>query len=99
MKECNSCRNEMEQVEAKTPDGIPYNYYTCKKCGEEIVDMKQLHEVAEKYRFMKKYHAKLTKWGLSLGVRIPKDLVRKYKFKNNKEVTIIPEEKGIKIVA
>jgi antitoxin component of MazEF toxin-antitoxin module len=60
--------------------------------------MKQLHNVAEKYRVMKKYNVKLSKWGLSLGLRIPKELAKKYKFRDNKEVTIIPEDKGIKIV-
>lgn len=89
----------MNILEGKTPEGFTYNYYKCKKCGEEIVDMKQLHEVAEKYRFMKKYHAKITKWGLSLGLRIPKTLAKKYGFKDNEEVTLIPEEEGIKIVA
>jgi antitoxin component of MazEF toxin-antitoxin module len=61
--------------------------------------MTQLHEVAEKYRQMKKYHAKLTKWGLSLGVRIPKELVKKYKLKDNAEVIILPEEEGIRIMS
>ena len=72
--------------------------YKCEKCGEEIVDMKQLHEVAEKYRVLKRYQVKLSKWGLSLGLRIPKELVKKYNLKNEEEVTIIPEKKGIKII-
>ena len=38
----------MIEKSAKTPEGIEYNYYKCEKCGEEIVDMKQLHKVAEK---------------------------------------------------
>lgn len=88
----------MESIEAKTPEGVSYSYYRCAKCREEIVDMKQLHEVAEKYRSMKKYHAKVTRWGMSLGVRIPKELAEKYHFKENEEVNIIPEEEGIKIV-
>lgn len=36
--------------------------------------------------------------GLSPELRIPKDLVNKYKLKDNKEAAIIPEERGIKIV-
>ncbi len=88
----------MKELTAKTPEGIEYMYFKCEKCGEEIVDMNQLHNVAEKYREMKRFHAKLSKWGMSLGVRIPKELVRKYNFKDNSEVTIIPEDKGIKIM-
>jgi len=99
MKTCTDCNSEMETHEAKTPEGVLYQYYKCKKCGDEIVNMTQLHEVAEKYRQMKKYHAKLTKWGLSLGVRIPKELVKKYKLKDNAEVIILPEEEGIRIMS
>ena len=94
MKRCSKC----EELKTKTPEGVEYSYYRCKNCGEEIVDMKQLHNVAQKYRVMKKYSAKLSKWGLSLGLRIPKELVERYKLKSNEEVTIVPEEKGMKIV-
>lgn len=88
----------MEEKEAFTPEGIKYKYFTCPKCGEEVVDMKQLHEVAEKYRTMKLYHAKVTRWGQSLGFRIPKALVTKYHFKANDEVALIPEKNSIKII-
>ncbi|MBW2990657.1 AbrB/MazE/SpoVT family DNA-binding domain-containing protein [Candidatus Woesearchaeota archaeon] len=95
-KKCSQCNSNMKELKAKTPEGITYKYYKCSKCGEEIVDMKQLHAVANKYRELKKYHAKLTPWGKSLGLRIPSELVKKYNFKE--EVTLIPEKKGIRIV-
>ncbi|MBI5073195.1 AbrB/MazE/SpoVT family DNA-binding domain-containing protein [Candidatus Woesearchaeota archaeon] len=98
MKSCTKCASECQEKEAKTPEGVAYTFYKCKACGEGIVDMTQLHAVAEKYREMKKYHAKVTKWGMSLGVRIPKEIAKRYKFRDNKEVTIIPEEKGIRII-
>jgi antitoxin component of MazEF toxin-antitoxin module len=60
--------------------------------------MKQLHEVAEKYRTMKRLNAKLSKWGVSLGVRIPKELVERYKLKDKTEVTFIPEDGSIRII-
>ena len=47
---------------------------------------------------MKKFHAKLSKWGMSLGLRIPKELVDRYNLNNRKEVIMIPEKKGIKII-
>ena len=47
---------------------------------------------------MKKYHVKLSKWGLSIGLRIPKEIAKKYHFKDNEEVAIIPEDRGIRIV-
>ena len=98
MKKCTECNGIMKQLKAQTPEGISYNYFKCSKCGEEIVDMKQLHNVTEKYRIIKKYNVRLSKWGLSLGLRIPKELVKKYKLENNKEVSIIPEDRSIKIV-
>ena len=95
---CIECNGRMEERKSKTKDGFTYRYYHCKKCGEEILDMDQLHEVAEKYRKMKKFNAKISKWGMSLGLRIPKELVKKYDFKQNGEVIIIPEEEGIRII-
>ena len=88
----------MRQLTAKTPDGVEYNYFRCVSCGEEILNMNQLHSVAEKYRKMKRFHAKISKWGMSLGLRIPKELVKKYNFKDEEEVTMIPEKEGIKII-
>ena len=98
MKRCSECAGEMQELKAKTPEEVGYSYYRCKKCGEEIVDMKQLHEVAEQYATLKKYQVKLSKWGLSLGLRIPKELVERYRLKNEEEVSVIPEKKGIRIV-
>ncbi|MDP3698405.1 MAG: AbrB/MazE/SpoVT family DNA-binding domain-containing protein [Nanoarchaeota archaeon] len=88
----------MAELVDETPEGVEYKYFKCEKCGEEIVNMKQLHDVAQVYREMRKYHAKLSKWGLSLGVRIPKELVERYHFRNDEKVTIIPEDNGIKII-
>jgi predicted RNA-binding Zn-ribbon protein involved in translation (DUF1610 family) len=98
MKSCSSCKGNLVELKAKTPEGVEYKYFRCKECGEEIVDMKQLHDVAQVYREMKRFHAKLSRWGMSLGLRIPKELAKKYDFKNNKEVTIIPEKEGIKVI-
>ena len=98
MKSCSECKGRMTEKAAKTPEGVGYNYFKCEKRGEEIVDMNQLHNVAEKYRVMKRYHVKLSKWGLSIGLRIPKEIAKKYNFRDNKEVFIIPEEKGIRVI-
>ena len=98
MRKCTECKGNLKPAKAKTPEGFEYGYHKCTKCNEEIVDMKQLHEVAEHYRALKKYHVKLSKWGLSLGIRIPKELVEKYKLKDEKEVSIIPEKTGLRII-
>ncbi len=64
-----------------------------------MVDRKQLHQVAEHYRHLKRYKAKLSRWGYSLGVRIPKELVQRYRLTEDNTVTIVPEKGGMKIVA
>ena len=88
MKKCAECNGAMQELKAKTTEGIEYSYYKCRKDGEEIVDMKQLHELAEHYRALKKYNVKLSKWGLSLGLRIPKELVDRYNLMIEREVAI-----------
>jgi len=98
MKKCTDCNGTMDELKAKTPEGIEYQYYKCAKCGEEIVDLSQLHKVAEKYRKIKTYSAKISKWGMSLGFRFPKELTQKYKLRSDTKVKIIPEEEGMKIM-
>lgn len=98
MKKCSECNNEMKELKAKTPDGVGYKYFKCDNCGEEVLNMNQLHEVTQKYRIIKRYNAKLSKWGLSLGLRIPSELVKKYRLRSDKNVTIIPEKGTIKII-
>ncbi len=98
MKKCSECNGKMKELIAKTPEGVNYNYFKCEKCGEEIVAMKQLHNVAQKYREMKEFHAKISKWGMSLGLRIPKELVKRYHLKDEEKVAIIPEKEGMRII-
>lgn len=97
MKKCAECRTRLEPHRSKTKDGFPYEYWKCPKCGEEVLDMKQLEKLSTSYSSMKK--AKISKWGQSLGIRIPKEFARKYNLKNEKEVILIPEADGLKIVA
>jgi DNA-directed RNA polymerase subunit RPC12/RpoP len=98
MKKCADCGSTMKELTDSTIDGVEYKYYRCSNCKREILDMKQLHAVAQEYREMKRFNAKLSKWGMSLGVRIPKELVKKYKLKGNSNVIIIPEKEGIRII-
>lgn len=98
MKKCAECEGIMQELTAQTPEGVEYHYYKCVKCGEEIVAMKQLHEVAEKYRKIKTYYAQVSQWGLSLGVRVPKELAEKYRLKPHSKLKIIPEKEGMRLV-
>ena len=95
---CALCKIEMIEKKGIFPDGMEYSFSKCPKCGEELLDMGQLHDVAKKYREMKKYSAKISKWGSSIGVRIPKELAKKYHLKENKEVSFIPEKDSIRMI-
>lgn len=96
---CMLCEGKMVEKEDKTIDGISYKYSSCTKCGDEVLDMGQLHEVAEKYREMKRHSVTVSKWGQSLAIRIPKELVKKYHLKANKHVNLLPEKNAIKIIS
>jgi len=98
MRICSKCKIKMEVKTSLDKKGISYEYFYCNKCKDSFLDMKQLHAVAEKYRTMKRLNAKLSKWGVSLGVRIPKELVERYKLKDKTEVTFIPEDGSIRII-
>ena len=98
MKKCLECGSPMNDLVGRSLEGVEYKYYKCTKCKREILDMKQLEDFAQKYREMKRFNAKISKWGLSLGVRIPKELVKKYNLKGNSNVVIIPEKDGIRII-
>ena len=58
MKKCAECNGKMAELAGETPEGVEYKYFKCGKCGEEIVNMKQLHDVAQVYSEMRKYHTK-----------------------------------------
>ena len=98
MEKCSDCQGKMRVKQGVTPDGVPYQYYKCLKCGEEILHRQQLHKVAEQYRELKRYYAKLSKWGVSLGVRIPKALVEQYHLHPDGELAIIPEKDGFRLI-
>ena len=96
---CPMCTGKMETfVDSMPEDNIAYEAYRCTSCGEELLDMKQLGDVAERFKEYKRMKAKISRWGSSLGIRIPKELVKKYKLKPNNEVTFVAEENGIRIV-
>ena len=97
MRKC-ACGGKMEELTGKTPESISYQYYKCEKCGEEILDTKELKELTLKYRQLKSYQATISQWGQSLGLRIPKELADRYKLKDSEKVTIIPEKEGVKIL-
>ena len=95
---CNDCDGSMKELKGSTSDGLDYVFFKCMGCGTEMASTDQLQKIAAQSRALKTYSAKITKWGQSLGIRIPKELVTMHNMSHNEEVTIVPEEGGFRIL-
>lgn len=81
------------------PNGIHYRYWSCEKCGEEVLDMEQLHESALAYRKLKKLPSvKISKWGNALAIRIPKEVVQKERLRAGETAIIRREKTGFRVI-
>ena len=80
-------------------DNIEYEYLQCSKCNEEILTMKQLKVLAGKYRKLRKAkEVTFAKWGNSLAVRIPREIVEELKIKEGKQGLMTKDKEGIRII-
>lgn len=80
-------------------DGIEFEAYKCDKCGEELMNMKQLKSLANKYRKLRKSKdITFAKWGNSIAVRIPADYAEEFKIHPGKHGILTKDEKGIRIM-
>ncbi|MEM4254598.1 MAG: AbrB/MazE/SpoVT family DNA-binding domain-containing protein [Candidatus Woesearchaeota archaeon] len=99
MKKCYKCNAKMKIMQGADLEGIDYEYYCCTKCGEEILDMKQLHKAAEKYKALRKAReGKFQKGGNSLAVRIPKQIADELHIAPEKSCLILKEKGALKIL-
>lgn len=80
-------------------DSIEFEAYRCPHCREEVMDMQQLKSLATKYRKLKKAkEVTFAKWGNSIAVRIPHEIVSEYRITSGKQGIITKEKEGIKII-
>lgn len=80
-------------------DGIGFEAFRCKSCGEEIMNMKQLKVLAQKYRKLRQAkEITFAKWGNSIAVRIPSDIVDDYHIRSGKHGVLTKVKDGIKII-
>ena len=80
-------------------DGIAFEAYACPACGEEIMTMKQLKGLADKYGSLK--NAKeitFAKWGNSIAVRIPSSVAHEFNIAAGKHGTLTKDKEGIRII-
>ncbi len=96
---CWKCGGKLVEILGRHPDSVPYKFWHCTQCGEEVTDMVQLGESAEIYRKLKKAKLiKVSKWGTAVAIRIPKEIVQEQKLKPGFKVRIIPERIGFKVI-
>ena len=98
---CPVCRKgTMEKVkDVIEQDGIEFEAFKCGSCGEKIMDMEQLKVLAKEYRNLRKAkEITFAKWGNSIAVRIPSDIVEAYNITSGKHAILTTDKKGIKII-
>lgn len=97
---CPICNGKMKKAKDNMEqDNIEFEAFKCGKCGEELMDMKQLKSLANKYRKLR--HAKeitFAKWGNSIAIRIPSEIVEEYHIVSGRNGIITTDKEGIKII-
>lgn len=98
---CPICLGTMEKIEdAMKQDGVTFYAHRCGKCGEEIMDMNQLKELAGKYRVLRRAkEITFVKWGNSLAMRIPQEFAKEMKIKEGDHALLKRSKEGLEIVA
>jgi len=97
---CPICAGLMKKISDKMEqDGVAFEAFKCGSCGEEIMNMKQLHSLAQKYRKLRQAkEIKFSKWGNSIAVRIPSEIVEEYHIKSGKQGILTKDKDGIRII-
>ncbi|MBI4141403.1 AbrB/MazE/SpoVT family DNA-binding domain-containing protein [Candidatus Woesearchaeota archaeon] len=97
---CPICKGNMVVTKDVMPkEKVVFEAYKCEKCGEELMNMQQLKSLADKYMELRKAKdVSFAKWGNSLAVRIPKDIVGELGIKEGTHALVTREKESIKIV-
>ncbi len=97
---CPFCKSKMEEKQGTMKDdNVRYSFYKCISCKEELLDMPQMQSLAKKYKsFRRANRVSVSKWGNSLAVRIPKSVAQELHLKAGKELLLMKEEDGIKLL-
>ncbi len=96
---CPICKGKMEKIKDNiTQDKVDFEAYKCSKCKEELMNLQQLKKLAKKYRELRKSkEITFSKWGNSIGIRIPSEYVDAFNIKAGKQGILTKTDKEIKI--
>ena len=94
------CKVEMsKKVDLFGPEKIEFEEFQCPKCGEELLSMEQLKLLGEKHKeWRKSQQATFSKWGNSIALRIPKEIITALHIKAGATALVKTEKNGIRIV-
>ncbi|MBI2110027.1 hypothetical protein HYT58_02545 [Candidatus Woesearchaeota archaeon] len=98
---CPTCnKGKMERVIDKIKkDNINFEAFKCNSCGEEIMDMKQLKVLSNKYRKLRESREiTFSRWGNSIAVRIPGEIIKEYNITSGIHGLLTTDKEGIKII-
>lgn len=98
---CPLCSGLMQKVEDQIKqDKVSFAAYKCTSCGEELVNMEQLKELAHKYRELRKAkEITFARWGNSLAIRIPQEFAEDLAIKEGDHGLLKRSKEGLEIMA
>ena len=97
---CPICKkgNMNKVIDIIKKDNIEFETFKCENCGEELMDGKQLKNLASKYRRLRMAKTvSFAKWGNSIAIRIPNEFIKDYNIRPGKQAMLIKEKNSIKI--
>lgn len=99
-KKCSECGGSRIELRSLDSNMVPYRFWHCVKCGDEVLDMEQMSESGEAYRKLKKAKVvTVSKWGSALAIRIPKEIVNSQKIKAGYRIRIFRDKDGFRMIA
>ena len=101
IEKCPICKKGWMKIssEVMEPEGIEFETFLCKNCGESLMTMHQLKVLSDLHRrYRKAKEVTFAQWGNSLAVRIPRKVAEKYKLTSGKQGLLLAEKEGIRII-
>ena len=97
---CPICQGKMEKKKDIMEEvGVEFEALKCVECGEEIMTMKQLKSLANKYKKLRNAkEVTFAKWGNSIAVRIPSDIADEFNISVGNHGILTKDKNGIKII-
>jgi len=97
-QKCPQCQSRLKEVSFDLGYGMEIDSLHCRKCGFNITKDTALRKTLNHMRAQMNKQIKIVRVGNGLGVRIPNEFVKTYKFKKGEGVLLKPELGGIKLV-